>query len=46
MTHEELAKSIGLEPAASEANVTRNYLEWLTPFPPFALDHLLTHDNT
>jgi ATP-dependent Lon protease len=30
MTHEESAKSIGLEPAASEPNVTRNYLEWLT----------------
>jgi hypothetical protein len=27
---EELNKLIGLEPAASEANVTRNYLEWLT----------------
>jgi Lon-like ATP-dependent protease len=27
---EELSKLIGLEPAASEANVTRNYLEWLT----------------
>ncbi|KIM74267.1 hypothetical protein PILCRDRAFT_92706 [Piloderma croceum F 1598] len=28
--YEELAKLIGLELAASEANVTRNYLEWLT----------------
>lgn len=27
---EELNKLVGLEPAASEANVTRNYLEWLT----------------
>jgi Lon-like ATP-dependent protease len=27
---EELSKLAGLEPAASEANVTRNYLEWLT----------------
>jgi Lon-like ATP-dependent protease len=27
---EELNKLMGLEPAASEANVTRNYLEWLT----------------
>jgi len=30
---EELSKLIGLEPAASEANVTRNYLEWLTQIP-------------
>ncbi|KIM80300.1 hypothetical protein PILCRDRAFT_822423 [Piloderma croceum F 1598] len=30
---EELAKLVGLEPAASEANVTRNYLEWLTQIP-------------
>jgi len=27
---EELNKLVGLEPAASEANITRNYLEWLT----------------
>jgi Lon-like ATP-dependent protease len=27
---EELSKLMHLEPAASEANVTRNYLEWLT----------------
>jgi Lon-like ATP-dependent protease len=27
---EELAKLQGLEPAAREANVTRNYLDWLT----------------
>lgn len=27
---EELSKLQGLEPAASEANVTRNYLDWLT----------------
>lgn len=27
---EELNKLMGLEPAASEASVTRNYLEWLT----------------
>ena len=27
---EQLAKLQGLEPAASEANVTRNYLDWLT----------------
>ncbi len=27
---EELAKLQHLEPAASEANVTRNYLDWLT----------------
>ncbi len=27
---EEISKLAGLEPAASEANVTRNYLEWLT----------------
>jgi Lon-like ATP-dependent protease len=40
---EELSKLVGLEPAASEANITRNYLEWLTqvlslspsPCPPF-----------
>ena len=31
---EELAKLVGLEPAASEANVTRNYLEWLTQVHP------------
>lgn len=30
---EELNKLVGLEPAASEANVTRNYLEWLTQVP-------------
>ncbi|KAK7042923.1 ATP-dependent Lon protease pim1 [Paramarasmius palmivorus] len=30
---EELNKLAGLEPAASEANVTRNYLEWLTQIP-------------
>ncbi|KAH0825777.1 hypothetical protein J3R83DRAFT_8870 [Lanmaoa asiatica] len=30
---EELNKLMGLEPAASEANVTRNYLEWLTQVP-------------
>jgi Lon-like ATP-dependent protease len=30
---EELSKLVGLEPAASEANVTRNYLEWLTQVP-------------
>lgn len=30
---EELNKLMGLEPAASEANVTRNYLEWLTQIP-------------
>ncbi|KIY73073.1 ATP-dependent protease La [Cylindrobasidium torrendii FP15055 ss-10] len=30
---EELTKLAGLEPAASEANVTRNYLEWLTQIP-------------
>ncbi|KAF8550574.1 ATP-dependent protease La [Imleria badia] len=30
---EELNKLMGLEPAASEANVTRNYLEWLTQTP-------------
>ncbi|TFK31442.1 Lon protease C-terminal proteolytic domain-containing protein, partial [Crucibulum laeve] len=30
---EELAKLQGLEPAASEANVTRNYLDWLTQIP-------------
>ena len=27
---EELNKLVHLEPAASEANVTRNYLDWLT----------------
>ena len=34
---EELSKLMGLEPAASEANVTRNYLEWITQvgFPFF-----------
>jgi Lon-like ATP-dependent protease len=31
---EELAKLQGLEPAASEANVTRNYLDWLTQVCP------------
>ncbi|KAF8875375.1 P-loop containing nucleoside triphosphate hydrolase protein [Infundibulicybe gibba] len=30
---EEISKFAGLEPAASEANVTRNYLEWLTQIP-------------
>ncbi|KAF9003681.1 Lon protease C-terminal proteolytic domain-containing protein [Cyathus striatus] len=30
---EELAKLQGLEPAASEANVTRNYLDWITQIP-------------
>jgi ATP-dependent Lon protease len=30
---EELAKLTHLEPAASEANVTRNYLNWLTQIP-------------
>ncbi|KAJ7809554.1 Lon protease C-terminal proteolytic domain-containing protein [Mycena olivaceomarginata] len=30
---EELSKLAGLEPAASEAGVTRNYLEWLTTIP-------------
>ncbi|KAF8340332.1 Lon protease C-terminal proteolytic domain-containing protein [Cantharellus anzutake] len=30
---EELAKLQHLEPAASEANVTRNYLDWLTQIP-------------
>lgn len=31
---EEISKLAGLEPAASEANVTRNYLEWLTQVHP------------
>jgi Lon-like ATP-dependent protease len=30
---EEIAKLASLEPAASEANVTRNYLDWLTQIP-------------
>ncbi|KAF7351073.1 Lon protease-like protein, mitochondrial [Mycena sanguinolenta] len=30
---EEMSKLAGLEPAASEAGVTRNYLEWLTQLP-------------
>ncbi|KAF8872693.1 hypothetical protein BD779DRAFT_330195 [Infundibulicybe gibba] len=30
---EEISKLAGLEPAALEANVTRNYLEWLTQIP-------------
>lgn len=30
---EELTKLASLEPAASEANVTRNYLDWLTQIP-------------
>ena len=30
---EELSKLQSLEPAASEANVTRNYLDWLTQIP-------------
>ncbi|KAG8882660.1 ATP-dependent Lon protease pim1 [Tulasnella sp. 332] len=30
---EELSKLAQLEPAASEANVTRNYLDWLTQIP-------------
>ncbi|TFK61399.1 ATP-dependent protease La [Pluteus cervinus] len=30
---EEISKLAGLEPAASEANVTRNYLDWLTQIP-------------
>lgn len=43
---EELSKLQHLEPAASEFNVTRNYLDWLTQIPwgrhsveNFALDH-------
>lgn len=41
---EELNKLMHLEPAASEANVTRNYLEWLTQvrIPSFCC-YLLTH---
>jgi Lon-like ATP-dependent protease len=31
---EELARLQGLEPAASEANVMRNYLDWLTQVCP------------
>ncbi|KAF7295717.1 Lon protease-like protein, mitochondrial [Mycena indigotica] len=30
---EEMNKLAGLEPAASEANVTRNYLDWITQIP-------------
>ncbi|KAF7305737.1 Lon protease-like protein, mitochondrial [Mycena chlorophos] len=30
---EEMSKLAGLEPAASEANVTRNYLDWITQIP-------------
>ena len=30
---EELAKLSALEPASSEFNVTRNYLDWLTSVP-------------
>ena len=33
MTEEELEKLNALEPASSEFNVTRNYLEWLTSIP-------------
>lgn len=36
---EELAKLQGLEPAASEANVTRNYLDWLTQVHLYAFFH-------
>jgi Lon-like ATP-dependent protease len=36
---EELAKLQGLEPAASEANVTRNYLDWLTQVTNSSLIH-------
>ncbi|TDL20762.1 ATP-dependent protease La [Rickenella mellea] len=45
---EELNKLQHLEPAASEANVTRNYLEWLTQIPwgvhsqeNFSIDHAI-----
>jgi len=48
---EEIAKLRSLEPAASEANVTRNYLDWLTqvfrlfirrfePFNTYPLDSM------
>jgi hypothetical protein len=40
---EELNKLMGLEPVASEANVTRNYLEWLTQvhiLPCFPVSYL------
>ena len=41
---EELNKLMGLEPAASEANVTRNYLEWLTQVGFFFISfHLYLH---
>ncbi|KAJ7205149.1 ATP-dependent protease La [Mycena haematopus] len=46
---EEMSKLAGLEPAASEAGVTRNYLEWLTQIPwgqhtpeNFSLSHART----
>jgi Lon-like ATP-dependent protease len=38
---EELAKLQGLEPAASEANVTRNYLDWLTQVRCFLFSRYL-----
>ena len=36
---EELNKLMHLEPAASEANVTRNYLDWLTQVRPSSPPH-------
>ena len=38
MIEEELNKLRTLEPASSEFNVTRNYLDWLTSLPWGALD--------
>jgi ATP-dependent Lon protease len=36
---EELARLQGLEPAASEADVTRNYLDWFTQVMYASLMH-------
>ena len=41
MFDEELNKLVHLEPAASEGNVTRNYLDWLTQVClPLRISHL------
>jgi len=39
---EEIAKLQSLEPAASEANVTRNYLDWLTQVCLFIVEFILS----
>ena len=43
---EEIAKLQGLEPNASEFNVSRNYLDWLTSIPWVLLFRFLTARGT